>query len=84
MAWEQKERKRGGGRGGEGVWEACGGRGVRVRRLRGVLGRYKAVLYLSKMTARRRRAKIFGLFLMAPNITPPSFVLSRLRRGGLY
>ena len=59
--WEQKERERRGGRGGEGVWGVRGGRGVRVGRLMGVLGRYKAVLYLSKMSARRRRAKIFGL-----------------------
>ena len=30
-----------GERGGEGVWEARGGRRVRVGRLTGVLGRYK-------------------------------------------
>ena len=55
----KKERERRGERGGEGVWGVRGGRGVRVGRQKGVLGRYKGVLYLSKVIARRRRAKIF-------------------------
>ena len=38
-----KERERRGERGGEGVWEARRGRRVRVGRLAGVLGRYKAL-----------------------------------------
>ncbi len=67
---EGKERgKRRGGRVGS-VRRAWGARGA----AKVVLERYKAELYLSKMSARRRRAKFFGLFLMAPNITPPPFV----------
>ena len=81
--WEQKERKMRGERDGEGVWEAREGRGVRVGRLKGALGRYKAVQYLSKMIARRRRAKNFGLFLMAPNITPPLRLCCLGLEGGI-
>ena len=58
--WGRK-RGKGGRRGGEGVWGARVGRRARVGRQKGVVGRYKAVLYLSKMSARRRRAKNFGL-----------------------
>ena len=67
--WEQKERERRGERGGEGVWGVRGGRGVRVGRLMGRLGRYKAV---SKMIARRRRAKKIWGPKWALNKPPPA------------
>ena len=48
-----KEARRARGERAEGVGCAWGGCGD-------VLGRYKGVIYLSKTTARRRRAKNFG------------------------
>ena len=53
-----KESGKGGGRGGEGVWEHAQGVGVRGA-AKGRFELYTAVWYLSKMTARRRRAIFF-------------------------